>query len=65
MRLRKMAGCEDGQTCPAIWLEEETGDVVVQGYEVTDPAILAALGLPAGETAVRVPRETAARLGLA
>ncbi|MFI8371171.1 hypothetical protein [Streptomyces sp. NPDC085466] len=55
--LVKLSGdpdCKNG-TCPTLWARTETGDYVVQGYVVTDPAELAQLDLPAGETAVRVP----------
>jgi hypothetical protein len=40
---------------PRIYRDEESGDIVVQGYLVEDPADLAQLKIPAGETVVRVP----------
>jgi hypothetical protein len=40
---------------PRIYRDEESGDIIVQGYLVTDPADLAQLKIPAGETVVRVP----------
>lgn len=41
--------------CPTLFAtDRET--VVVQGWRVTDPAALAAMDLPAHETAVEVPR---------
>lgn len=55
--LRKLSGdpdCKNG-TCPTLWDKPATGDYVVQGYVVSDPAELAQLDLPEGETAVRVP----------
>ncbi|MEI5102057.1 hypothetical protein RB200_30495 [Streptomyces sp. PmtG] len=55
--LRKLSGdpdCKNG-TCPALWSKPATGDYVVQGYVVTDPAELAQLDLPKGEGAVRIP----------
>ncbi|MFJ6299432.1 hypothetical protein ACIQJX_39590 [Streptomyces griseoviridis] len=55
--LRKLSGdpeCKNG-TCPTLWARTASGDYVVQGYLVTDPAELAQLDLPEGETAVRVP----------
>ncbi|MDV9172957.1 hypothetical protein R6V09_22930 [Streptomyces sp. W16] len=55
--LRKLSGdpeCKNG-TCPTLWAKTASGDYVVQGYAVTDPAELAQLDLPEGETAVRVP----------
>jgi hypothetical protein len=53
MRLRKIGGCDDG-TCPAVFVTDR-GTVVVQGAIVTDPEALAAMELPAYETAVEVP----------
>lgn len=38
------------------------GDLLVQGYAVTDPVLLAELNLPLGETIVRVPAFEAAVL---
>lgn len=55
--LRKLTGdpdCKNG-TCPTLWTKTATGDYIVQGYVINDPAELAQLDLPAGETAVRVP----------
>lgn len=43
------SGCDDG-TCPTVYQDDTTGDVVVQGY-LTD----AAPALPEGEGAVRIP----------
>ena len=46
------SGCDDG-TCPTIYRDEATGDVLVQGYI---PAQTEALpDFPAGETGVRIP----------
>ena len=57
MKLRLIAdnGCSGG-TCPTAYLTDQ-GTAVIQGYVVDDPAALAQLGLPAGETAVEVPVE--------
>ncbi|MFE2110371.1 hypothetical protein ACFXAF_31530 [Kitasatospora sp. NPDC059463] len=51
---------EDGK-CPTLY-ETETGDIVVQGYQLTDPEALAQLRnvLP-GETFVVVPRDLLTR----
>ncbi|MFG2908865.1 hypothetical protein ACGF13_27810 [Kitasatospora sp. NPDC048286] len=51
---------EDGK-CPTLY-ETETGDIVVQGYRLTDPEALAQLRdvLP-GETFVVVPRDLLTR----
>ncbi|MGH8897308.1 MAG: hypothetical protein ACRDZ4_09885 [Egibacteraceae bacterium] len=45
--------------CPAVW-EDETDPVsaIVVGETISDPAILAQLGLAPGESAVRAPRIT-------
>jgi hypothetical protein len=55
MRLHKIGGCDDG-TCPTLF-ETDRGTYVVQGAIVTDPDALAAMKLPAYETAVEVPVE--------
>jgi len=54
--MRQLAGCPDGD-CPKVFdVEDGTGDLVVQGFDLT-PAVLAELGQPpAGERAVRIPR---------
>lgn len=54
--LRRLATtCENG-FCPTIW---ETGadELIVQGFVVADPEMLAQLRLPAHESAVRIPKE--------
>jgi hypothetical protein len=62
MRLVKLAGCSGG-TCPAVY-ETDRGSYVVQGAIVTDPDALAALDLPAHETAVEVPASLLASLNV-
>lgn len=48
MAMRKVAGvCDDGD-CPTIYVDEETGDVVVQG------ALSSAVATPPGEGLVRM-----------
>jgi hypothetical protein len=42
---------------PRIYRDTESGDIIVQGYLVEDPADLAQLKVPAGETVVRVPTD--------
>lgn len=55
MRLTRIRGaCGDDETCPTLY-RTDRGTAVVQGYRVLDPEALAALGLPANETAVEVP----------
>jgi hypothetical protein len=52
--LRKIAGnCSDGVTCPAVWVDDEEGTVIVQGYQDTSADLASA---PDGETRVRLPR---------
>lgn len=54
--LRRVAGgCDDGYTCPAVFVGGEQETVVVQGYRVEDRATLGQLELPDGESAVRIP----------
>jgi uncharacterized Ntn-hydrolase superfamily protein len=62
MHLTKLAGCSGG-TCPAVYATDR-GTFVVQGSVVTDPEALAAMELPAHETAVEVPAELLAALKL-
>jgi hypothetical protein len=49
----------DTNNCPAVFTEEETGDFLLQGWTVTDPAMLADAGkhspLADNESLVRVP----------
>lgn len=49
----------NGANCPSVWLDEETGDFLVQGWEVTDTAILgeveARSPIAAREKVVRLP----------
>ena len=61
MTLRFLAIDPDtnGENCPALFVEQETGDLLVQGWTVTDPVVLAESGpySPLGETEglVRLP----------
>ena len=49
----------DGVNCPALFVEEETGDLLFQGWTVTDPQTLAESGrhspLADNESLVRLP----------
>jgi hypothetical protein len=49
----------DTDHCPAVFVEEETGDLLVQGWTVTEPATLAEVGgrsrIADGESVVRLP----------
>ncbi|MEV4364852.1 hypothetical protein [Nonomuraea sp. NPDC049625] len=50
----------DGGHCPAMQLDEETGDLAFVGETITDPDDLAQLqassGISSGESGVRIPR---------
>jgi hypothetical protein len=49
----------NGGNCPSVWVDEATGDLVLQGSEITDPATLAEVGatspIAAHEKVIRVP----------
>ncbi|MGH3907828.1 MAG: hypothetical protein ACRDTE_27160 [Pseudonocardiaceae bacterium] len=53
--------CPDKISCPSIRVDLG-GDLFASGYVVTDPALLAELDLPPGETVVRIPSAAAAVL---
>ncbi|MDX6415535.1 MAG: hypothetical protein QOG28_155 [Trebonia sp.] len=61
MTLRFLAIDPDtnGENCPALFLEEETGDLFFQGAAITDPVVLAESGthspLAETESLVRLP----------
>jgi hypothetical protein len=61
MTLRFLAIDPDtnGENCPALFLEEETGDLLFQGWTVTDSATLAESGMHSpladNEGLVRLP----------
>ena len=61
MALRFLAIDPDtnGENCPALFLDEETGDLLFQGWTVTDPHTLAQSGthspLADSESLVRLP----------
>lgn len=52
-----------GNNCPAVFRDEETGDVYLQGETVVDPALLARLsedcGLSDSESVVKLPARMA------
>lgn len=59
MTYRLLAGsCDDGP-CPTFYVDDETGDVLVQGYltDATPPT-----GLPNGEGVVRIDKAAWAKL---
>jgi hypothetical protein len=41
---------------PTVYLDDETGNYIVQGWKVTDPERLAQLRLPEHETVIELPR---------
>ena len=49
----------DTNNCPAAFVEDETGDLLIQGWTVTNPAVLKESGkhspLAASESLVRLP----------
>jgi len=49
----------DGDHCPAVFMEEETGDLLLQGWTVTDTQILADVSrhspIADNESVVRLP----------
>ncbi|MGW6917239.1 hypothetical protein ACWGB8_25910 [Kitasatospora sp. NPDC054939] len=61
MQLRMLGTTSEDGKCPTLY-ETDEGDIVVQGYRLTDPEALAQLQnvLP-GETFVVVPRDLLAR----
>lgn len=62
MPLRFLGTTSDDGDCPTLYEVESTGDILVQGERVTDPAQLAALrDVKESETFVTVPRELLTR----
>ena len=49
----------DNENCPAVFVDDETGDLIFQGWTVTDPATLAQAAahspLADDESVVRLP----------
>lgn len=58
MALTMMATTADcpGSSCPTTYAGPD-GMTYVQGYVVTDPAVLAEMGIPEGESVVAVPNK--------
>ncbi|WP_113699268.1 hypothetical protein [Nonomuraea lactucae] len=56
----------NGDNCPSIWVDDEDGSIVIQGWEVTDTTDLAQVAarspIPDHEKVVRVPRRMASLL---
>jgi hypothetical protein len=55
MRITFVGGATGQGGSPRLYRDEESGDFIVQGYVVDDPADLAQMQVPDGETVVRVP----------
>lgn len=53
--IRLRGACPDGRTCPTVFLTDR-GTLAIVGSTVTDPEVLAGLGLPAHESVVEIPR---------
>ncbi|MGP3977393.1 hypothetical protein ACTWQF_25960 [Streptomyces sp. 8N114] len=61
-QLRMIGTTSDDGKCPTVYEDTGTGDIVIQGYTVTDPEELAQLShVLDGESAVVVPRELLTR----
>ncbi|MEU8538518.1 hypothetical protein AB0C52_00710 [Streptomyces sp. NPDC048717] len=57
MEVTRLVGeCEKG-ACATLYRVEETGDLLVQGYDVADAGTLVGIEIPAGESVVRIPAE--------
>lgn len=64
MRLRMLGTTSDDGKCPTLYEDLDSGEIVVQGYTVTDPEDLAQLqNVLDGESFVRIPRELLTRFG--
>ncbi|MFI7242680.1 hypothetical protein [Streptomyces qinglanensis] len=55
MRITFVGGSTGQGGSPRLYRDEDSGDFIVQGYVVSDPADLAQMKIPSGETVVRVP----------
>ncbi|MEV8477884.1 hypothetical protein [Streptomyces sp. NPDC051173] len=61
-RLRFVGSTSDKTGCPALFEDLDTGDILVQGDEVTDPEDREQMyGRKDGETMVVIPRELLTR----
>ncbi|GAB2829896.1 hypothetical protein [Streptomyces daliensis] len=62
MPLRFIGTTSENGNCPSLYEDTETGDIIVQGDRLTDPADLVDLRhVKASETFVRVPRDLLTR----
>ena len=50
----------DGDHCPTVWLDELTGDYVLQGWRISDQTTIDEIGpVPSGEIVMRFPSRMA------
>ncbi|MEU7048059.1 hypothetical protein AB0A67_06545 [Streptomyces eurythermus] len=62
MQLRMLGTTSEDGKCPTLYEDVVTGDIVVQGYTVTDPEDIAQLQhVLVGESSVRIPRDLLTR----
>ncbi|MCT9010014.1 hypothetical protein [Streptomyces rhizosphaerihabitans] len=62
LQLRMLGTTSDDGKCPTLYEDVASGDIVVQGYTVTDPEDVAQLAnVLEGESFVRIPRELLTR----
>ncbi|MEW1831118.1 hypothetical protein [Streptomyces sp. NPDC088196] len=62
LQLRLLGTTSDDGKCPTLYEDLATGDIVVQGYTVTDAEDVAQLqNVLDGESFVRIPRELLTR----
>lgn len=62
MTLRFLGTTSENGNCPTLYEDTDTGDIVVQGYTVTDPEDIAQLrDVLDSESFVRIPRELLTR----
>lgn len=54
--IARSANCP-GSNCPTTYEHPQAGMSYVQGYVVTDPAVLADMDIPAGESVIAVPND--------
>jgi hypothetical protein len=63
-RLKKIRGeCPDGRSCPAVYAGAPGGPLRIVGKKVTDPDVLAQMGIGDDETVVEVPAELLPEVG--
>ncbi|MFE2684027.1 hypothetical protein [Streptomyces mirabilis] len=62
LQLRMLGTTSEDGKCPTLYEDVATGDIVVQGYTVTDPEDIAQVQhVLDGESFVRIPRDLLTR----